>query len=142
MDHVELFVPDRFEAAEWYEKVLGLRIVDEYLHWSDNPKGPLMISPDDGNTKIALFTGPPQAESDAVGFYLAAFRTNGSSFMKFLERLGNDLELYDHHGKKLTSDAAADHDKAFSIYFSDPYGNRLELTTYEHDYVKRKLSSF
>ncbi len=139
MDHVELFVPDRLEAAEWYEKVLGLKIVEEYRHWSDNPKGPLMISPDDGNTKIALFTGQPQADKDTAGFYLAAFRTNGSSFLKFLDRLENDLELFNHKGKKVTGKAAADHDKAFSIYFNDPYGNRLELTTYEHEYVRRKL---
>ena len=139
MDHVELFVPDRFEAAVWYEKVLGLKIVGDYRHWSENPKGPLMISPDGGNTKIALFTGQPQAEMSISGFYLAAFRTSGSSFMKFLDRIDNDIELYNHNGEKVTSDAVADHDKAFSIYFNDPYGNRLELTTYEHEYVQKKL---
>jgi catechol 2,3-dioxygenase-like lactoylglutathione lyase family enzyme len=26
LDHVELFVPNRHEAAEWYQRVLGLEI--------------------------------------------------------------------------------------------------------------------
>lgn len=26
IDHAELFVPDHYEAADWYEKTLGLRI--------------------------------------------------------------------------------------------------------------------
>lgn len=29
IDHVELFVPDRYEAARWYERVLGLEPVPE-----------------------------------------------------------------------------------------------------------------
>jgi hypothetical protein len=28
-----------------------------------------------------------------------------------------------------------DHQKAFSIYFSDPYGHPLEITTYDYDEV-------
>ena len=35
IDHVELFVADRKEAAQWYEKVLGLKIVKEFKRWSD-----------------------------------------------------------------------------------------------------------
>jgi hypothetical protein len=32
-----------------------------------------------------------------------------------------------------------DHDLAFSIYFCDPYGHRLEITTYEHEAVREGL---
>jgi catechol 2,3-dioxygenase-like lactoylglutathione lyase family enzyme len=42
IDHVELFVPDRHEAARWYERVLGLQIVPEYEPWATGG-GPLMI---------------------------------------------------------------------------------------------------
>ena len=31
IDHVELFVPDRYEAAGWYQRVLGLEILVEYV---------------------------------------------------------------------------------------------------------------
>ena len=29
IDHVELFVPDRYEAARWYERTLGLQVVPD-----------------------------------------------------------------------------------------------------------------
>ena len=29
-----------------------------------------------------------------------------------------------------------DHEKSFSIYFADPYGNQLEVTTYEERLVR------
>ncbi|MFQ5652872.1 MAG: VOC family protein, partial [bacterium] len=60
VDHIELFVPDRYEAARWYESKLGLRIVSEFEHWAANPRGPLMISTPRGKTKLALFEGRPQ----------------------------------------------------------------------------------
>jgi hypothetical protein len=52
--------------------------------------------------------------------------------MAFLDRLPA-LRLIDHRGREVTRGLAVDHDKAFSLYFSDPWGHRLELTTYEHD---------
>jgi catechol-2,3-dioxygenase len=30
IDHVEVFVPDQYEAAAWYRRVLGLEILVEY----------------------------------------------------------------------------------------------------------------
>ena len=41
IDHVELFVPDRRQAADWYRRVLGLTICSGYEHWAEEPKGPL-----------------------------------------------------------------------------------------------------
>ena len=32
IDHVELFVPDRYEAARWYERTLGLPEVQLGIH--------------------------------------------------------------------------------------------------------------
>ena len=52
IDHVELFVPDRDEAAKWYEEVLGLTVLPGYEDWAKDPHGPLMISSDDGSTKL------------------------------------------------------------------------------------------
>ena len=64
IDHVEMFVPDRYEAAKWYLEVLGLRILPDYEVWVGDPHGPLMISSDNGNTKLALFTGAPAREGE------------------------------------------------------------------------------
>lgn len=140
IDHVELFVPDRHEAADWYGRVLGLRIVRGFEHWTEDPRGPLMISSDGGSTKLALFEGQPQGSRQTAGFQLVAFRVDAAGFARFLERLA-ELALGDHRGRVVTPGLAVDHDRAFSIYFCDPYGHRLELTTYDHEETRRALES-
>ena len=35
MDHVEMFVPDRYLAAAWYQDVLGLTVLREYEDWAN-----------------------------------------------------------------------------------------------------------
>ncbi len=140
IDHVEMFVPDRHEAADWYERVLGLEIVRGFEHWAEDPRGPLMISSDNASTKLALFEGVPQGSRETSGFHLVAFRVDAAGFVCFLERLA-DLNLVDHRGQVVTPRLAVDHDRAFSIYFCDPYGHRLEVTTYDHQETKRALES-
>jgi catechol 2,3-dioxygenase-like lactoylglutathione lyase family enzyme len=49
IDHIELFVPDQWEAAEWYAKVLGFEVIQEHVHWAEEG-GPLMITNDGGET--------------------------------------------------------------------------------------------
>ena len=138
IDHVELFVPDRYSAAKWYREILGLDILPEHEHWAQDPGGPLMISSDGGDTKLALFTGTPQGDRDTAGYHLVAFRVSGGDFKAFLSRLP-DLELKDHRGRQVTTDLLADHQQAYSLYFNDPFGHRLELTTYEHEEVTALL---
>jgi catechol 2,3-dioxygenase-like lactoylglutathione lyase family enzyme len=138
IDHVEMFVPDRHAAATWYRDVLGLEIMEGYREWADDPRGPLMISSDGGTTKLALFTGNPQGDRATAGFHLVAFGVNAGGFLAFLDRLPA-LQLTDHHGRQVTRDLAVDHDKAFSLYFSDPWGHHLELTTYEPEAVRAAL---
>lgn len=140
IDHVELFVPDRHQAAEWYLRVLGLKVVPEYEQWADDPQGPLMISSDGGNTKLALFRGLPQGSRETIGFHLVAFRVGAAEFGAFLDGLA-DLELTNHRGQRVTADSAVDHAVAYSIYFCDPFGNHLELTTYQYEQTKAILES-
>ena len=138
IDHVELFVPDRHQAAEWYREVLGLKVVREYEHWAHDPQGPLMISSDHGSTKLALFQGVPQGLRQTAGFHLVAFRVGAVDFGRFLDRLP-DLGLTDHHRQRVTAGSVIDHVAAYSIYFCDPFGHRLELTTYEYEQAKAVL---
>ena len=135
IDHVELFVPDRRVAAKWYQRVLGLEVSPEYEHWASDPRGPLMISSDGGDTKLALFEGTPQGSRETAGFHLVAFRMDAESFMRFLHRV-DSLELMNHRGRRVTAAMVSDHTSAWSIYFNDPYGHRLEVTTYEYEQVK------
>lgn len=138
IDHVELFVPQRREAAAWYHRILGLEVVPEYEHWAKDPGGPLMISSDGGSTKLALFRGTPQAERETAGFHLVAFRVRAVAFVEFLQRLP-ELGLRDHLEREVTVDLVADHGRAYSIYFCDPFGHRLELTTYDHEAIRAQL---
>jgi catechol 2,3-dioxygenase-like lactoylglutathione lyase family enzyme len=138
IDHVELFVPDRYEAAAWYQRMLGLEIVSAFQEWADNPGGPLMISSDNGSTKLALFEGPARPQQNGSGFHRVAFRVTAAHFTDFLRRL-DERQLIDHRGQPVTADSVVDHDKAYSIYFSDPYGHRLEVTTYEYEATRAAL---
>jgi catechol 2,3-dioxygenase-like lactoylglutathione lyase family enzyme len=139
VDHVEVFVPGRREAAQWYERVLGLSIVPAHERFCDDPRGPLMISSDAGNTMLALFRGTPQGQTDSIGFHRTAFRVDGAEFLCFLDSL-EQSELKDHRSRAVKRGDAVDHETAFSIYFCDPYGNRLEVTTYDHTMVRKALA--
>ncbi len=140
IDHVELFVPDRYEAAKWYQQTLGLRIVPAFEEWASDRQGPLMISSGEGTTKLALFTGePPGARRNTIGFHRVAFRVSGSGFLIFLDRLAL-IPIFNESGRQLTANNIVDHDKAFSIYFCDPFGHRLEVTTYDYEHVAKRLA--
>lgn len=136
IDHVELFVPDRYEAARWYERVLGLKILSAYEHWAQPDGGPLMIGTPRGGTKLALFSGKPRGSRETAGFHRVAFRVDAQGFLRFLDRL-QEVAVFDEQGKQLARNAAVDHGQAFSIYFHDPYGHRLEITTYDHEMVRK-----
>jgi hypothetical protein len=88
-----------------------------------------------GNTKLALFEGTPQGTRETAGFHLVAFRVGAAAFRSFLDRLPH-LGLTNHRGQAVTPDLVADHAAAYSIYFCDPFGHRLELTTYEYEEAK------
>ena len=138
IDHVELVVPDREAAARWYRVVLGLEPVPGYEQWAEDARGPLMISSDGGSTKLALFRGGGQGSHARAGFRLVAFRTNASGFIEFLNRL-EKTRLTDSRGKVVDAADVVDHDRSYSIYFCDPDGNELELTTYDHAEVSSRL---
>ena len=138
IDHVELFVPDRHEAAGWYQRILGLDVVPAYQAWAADPGGPLMISSDGGSTKLALFEGQPQESRPTAGFHRVAFRVSADAFADFLLRLG-DMQLKESGGSPVTLDSVVDHELAYSIYFCDPYGHRLELTAYEYEATRAAL---
>ena len=138
IDHVELFVPDRYVAAKWYEQVLGLEIVREVEPWAQAAGGPLMISSDGGKTMLALFEGRPRGSRETAGHHRVAFRVHGGDFLTFLRRL-KDQPVFSEEGQPVHSLPVVDHDQAFSVYFCDPYGNRYEITSYDYDYISDNL---
>ena len=132
LDHVELFVPDRAQAAEWYQRVLGCVPVPGTEPWASHPQGPLMLSPDGGRTKLALFAGEPQGGRPTAGFHRVAFRLSGAEWLAFVARLPA-LGLQEETGTA----RVVDHTGAWSVYFTDPFGHHLEVTTYDADLVRQ-----
>ena len=93
-----------------------------------------MISSDGGDTKIALFSGDPQAAD--VGWRRVAFRSSSQGFLGFIDQL-DAIPVFDQNGAPVRAADIVDHGVSWSIYFVDPYGNRLEITTYDYDEVEK-----
>ncbi len=124
IDHVELFVPDRAAACRWYGEWLGFAAMPQHAEWAKT--GPLMITNDGGSTMLALFEGEPQRNQDVRGWRRVAWRVGGEAFWAWTAK-------YRQSGQSL--DGPIDHEKAWSVYFSDPWGNALEVTTYDYALV-------
>lgn len=124
IDHVEMDVPDRDVAADWYHQHLGLTRGGSW----DEP-GPLMIESPDGS-KLALFRGTPRGERSTVGFHRVAFRVDAEGFVAFRERT-REHPVCDGAGAPRSELEVVDHDAALSMYFHDPWGYPLEVTTYD-----------
>lgn len=119
LDHIAISVRDVERSVQWYVDVLGL----ERQHadvWDGVPE---FVGK--GATGIAIF--PVRESSDGAGkappvrmrhFALRADRPNFLQAQRELKERGIDFEFEDHT-------------IAHSIYFRDPDGFHLEITTYE-----------
>ncbi|QMU54257.1 MAG: hypothetical protein GKS07_04685 [Nitrosopumilus sp.] len=132
IDHIEIFVTDREKAAKWYMKIFGLKAIKELEAWAKI--GPLFVGTEDRSVTLAIMNGK---KSNDGSINRMAFRTTGEKFMDFLNRV-DDMELF-FLRENVTKEQVVDHDLSYSIYFDDPDGNKLELTCYDHDYLKSKI---
>lgn len=89
-----------------------------------------MIATAQAGTKLALFAGQPQGPRPTAGFHLVAFRVNRRDFEAFLAHV-RENPVFSEHGEEVRELAVRDHGAAWSVYFCDPYGHRLEVTTYD-----------
>jgi catechol 2,3-dioxygenase-like lactoylglutathione lyase family enzyme len=112
IDHVALRVADQEASKAWYRDVLGLRraFAEE---WGDTPA--VMMAKDSG---FALFKARDPGGLLVSHVALRVDRENFEAAQAQLRSRGISFEFQDH---------GASH----SIYFEDPDGLRLELTTYE-----------
>ena len=115
LDHVALSVRDLAASERWYREVLGL----ERVHAEEWDVPVFLVAQGSG---LALF--PVEGREDgepAVRILHVAFRVDRASFEAAQDALRErriDVQL-------------ADHGISHSLYFSDPDGHTLELTTYE-----------
>ena len=135
LDHVHMEVRDRQEAAAWYRSVLGLVPHKKLCVWADDPMGPLILATASGAPTLSLFArGCADPSRDAT----VALRVSGEGFLSFIRSLPI-VDVVTRDGSTLQPGDVVDHRLSWSIYFSDPDGNRLELTTYDYDAVKSGL---
>jgi catechol-2,3-dioxygenase len=120
LDHVAIAVTDLEGSQRFYEQVLGLERMHE--EW----EMPIVLAAN--GTGLALFdrdvhpsSTPDDIEPPAVRILHIAFR---------LDRAGFDdarAALTDRGGEVRFSDHGISH----SLYFDDPDGHQIELTTYD-----------
>ena len=121
IDHVALSVRDVERSAQWYIDVLGFERRHEGM-WDGIP-----VFIGKGSTSIALFPDRSKEGSTSssrgggVRILHLALRANRKNFLAAQEELKR-------HGIKFEFQ---DHEISHSIYFQDPDGHKLEITTYE-----------
>ncbi|MBD3298460.1 MAG: VOC family protein [candidate division Zixibacteria bacterium] len=120
LDHVAITVSDIDRSIAWYQDKLGLERI-QVDSWAGVPT--FMVS---GSGGLALF--PEDKDQSRSGGEACppavrhiAFRATRQDF----EAAQSSLAA---HGVSFTFQ---DHEIAHSIYFSDPDGYQLEITTYE-----------
>jgi catechol 2,3-dioxygenase-like lactoylglutathione lyase family enzyme len=121
IDHVALAVLDVERSAAWYIDVLGF----ERLHQEMWDGVPAFVGK--GTTAVALFprrsgdSAAPQdkrAGTDMLHLAVRADRENFLAAQEDLKKRGIKFEFEDH-------------EISHSIYFLNPDGHRIEITTYE-----------
>ena len=120
IDHVALAVRDVEQSAQWYIDVLGFERRYDGM-WDGIPT---FIAK--GNTAIALFPmrdGHPKSPGRSSGIRMLhlAFRANRENFLGAEQELKKRGIKFEFQG----------HEISHSIYFRDPDGHELEITTYE-----------
>jgi catechol 2,3-dioxygenase-like lactoylglutathione lyase family enzyme len=118
LDHVALGVRDVERSADWYVEVLGFERRYQGM-WNGVP---VFVVRD--KTAIALFpaendqTNPSRPRNGMLHLALRADRKNFVAAQRDLTRRGIAFHF-------------TDHEISHSIYFRDPDGIELEITTYE-----------
>jgi catechol 2,3-dioxygenase-like lactoylglutathione lyase family enzyme len=119
LDHVALTVRDVPRSVAWYRDVLGLERRYEAV-WGDFPA---VVGA--GTTALALFPAPVPAPAppgrEGLSVRHIAFRVDRETF----DRARGELEA------RGLAPTFQDHAAAHSLYFADPDGHQLEITTYD-----------
>ena len=121
IDHVALSVRDLDKSLKFYTEVLGLKITDR-----EYSKPGIEYFLDCGSGLIGLIQGDPAGEKhllqdSGLGGNHVSFRVLTSEFDRVVEEIKR-LNLTITYLKK--------REKSFSVYFLDPDGNKLEITSW------------
>ena len=111
-------VRDVERSAQWYIDILGFKRLHQGM-WDGVP-----VFIGKGNTALALFPVRERSTSSGnadVRMLHLAFRANRKNFVAAQEELKERGIRFEFE----------DHEISHSIYFRDPDGHKLEITTYE-----------
>ena len=123
IDHIHVFVADRAAAERWYQRVLGFERVSELEQWATD-SGPLTI--ESGGVHLALFERPPQPNR-------ANHRIEGQRSRISSHGVPACVMRSERNSSRPTMNLS------WSLYFSDPYGNPYEITSYDYDSLANEL---
>ena len=128
IDHVAISVRDVEKAAQWYIDVLGFERKFEGI-WDG---APVFIGK--GTTALALF--PVRERSGSLAAVASAKEASTPSDIRILHlamraNRKNFLAAQEELKHRCIKFEFQDHEIAHSIYFRDPDGHQLEITTYE-----------
>ena len=115
IDHVAIAVRDVERSIQWYIDLLGFK----RLHEGTWDGVPAFIGK--GHTALAIFPTRHPGPAHTSEILHLAFRADRKNFLaaqKELKLRGIEFDFEDH-------------EIAHSIYFRDPDGYKLEITTYE-----------
>jgi len=120
IDHLALTVRDVERSVRWYRDVLG------FEPWHEGMWDGIPVFIGKGDTALALFPAKANARStsssrDQIGMLHFALRSDRENFLaaqKELKRRGIQFGFQDH-------------EISHSIYFQDPDGHEVEITTYD-----------
>lgn len=126
IDHVHVHVSDRTASEAWYSRVLGFTRSKEFEFWAVGA-GPLTIQNAEGSVHIALFERSPTRTHSTI-----ALAVNADEYMAWMRHLAHELPV---------PPKSEDHEVSLSLYFTDIDGNPYEITTYEHEAVRRAVAA-
>jgi catechol 2,3-dioxygenase-like lactoylglutathione lyase family enzyme len=128
--HITLVGADRQTSIDFWEGVLGMPFVFEQPNLDNESESHLYFDPGDGRL-VTVFTneqrsavGPPDDDKVPGRVHHIAFSLSQATFAQAVERLGE--RGVEHSGVK---------DRGFmdSIYFHDPLGLLIELSSYRFE---------
>jgi catechol 2,3-dioxygenase len=124
--HMGIFVRDREKMVQFYSDVLGLMITDEGESSSGGAHLTFMSADPGEHHQVVLVTGRPE-DSGFNPINQVSFLVDSLGQLREVHRRALDLGA--------TAMRTVSHGNAWSIYFLDPEGNRLEAYLHTPFYV-------